>query len=164
MPSLQSFTTDLRTLRKNGSPQLFVSLASFLDSFTSPLVNRLWVTLYNYEETLIVNRFVGGQWMLDLVDTFGAGFVIFIVALLEMVGFIWVYGLNNVVRDIEFMLNMKIGLYWKFCWGIFIPFSLTIIFIHSTIGRLSSPLQYNGVDFPEGAVGWFLLIQYSESH
>jgi solute carrier family 6 amino acid transporter-like protein 5/7/9/14 len=78
--------------------------------------------------------------MLDLVDTFGAGFVIFVMALLELIGIAWVYGLSNVIRDIEFMLNKKISLvsfrfiklfilillfntihfmlqYWKFCWG-----------------------------------------------
>lgn len=96
--------------------------------------------------------------MLDLVDTFGAGFVIFIVALLEMVGFVWVYGLGNVVRDIEFMLNRKISVYWKFCWGFFIPVSLSVIFLQSTIKSLSKPLQYDGKNYPDSAIvcGWMI--------
>jgi len=61
----------------------------------------------------------GGQFMLTLVDYFGANFVIYVMATLEVIGVAWCYGLNRFCRDIEFMLNIKIGFYWKFCWGFF---------------------------------------------
>jgi len=75
----------------------------------------------------------GGLQMLDLVDHFGAGFVIYIMATLEMIGICWFYGLSNVVRDIEFMLSMKLSVYWKFCWGFFIPIVLIVMFIYNLV-------------------------------
>jgi solute carrier family 6 amino acid transporter-like protein 5/7/9/14 len=100
----------------------------------------------------------GGQWMLDLVDTFGAGFVILFMATMEMIGFIWVYGLSNIIRDVEFMLNKRISIYWKFCWGIFIPLSLSIIFLANFITRIKKPITYEDKDYPLPAIvfGWII--------
>ncbi|OXA50584.1 Sodium-dependent nutrient amino acid transporter 1 [Folsomia candida] len=129
------------------------------DQFSS--IEKKWITtvvcIVGFFSGLIYVT-PGGQFMLELVDTFGAGFIIFIVALLEMIGFVWIYGLNNLVRDIEFMLNIKISWYWKFCWSIFIPVSLSVIFIQATIKSASSTLKYNGASFPPEAVvcGWMI--------
>jgi solute carrier family 6 amino acid transporter-like protein 5/7/9/14 len=92
----------------------------------------------------------GGLWMLDLVDHFGAGFVIYVMATLEMIGICWIYGLSNVVRDVEYMLNKKIGFYWKFCWGFFIPFTLVFILGYSL--ATSKVIQYEGNDYPPIAI------------
>ena len=32
--------------------------------------------------------------------------------------------------DIKFMLNVSVGIYWKFCWVFFIPVSLTAILVY----------------------------------
>jgi solute carrier family 6 amino acid transporter-like protein 5/7/9/14 len=40
-------------------------------------------------------------------------------------------GLKNFLRDVEFMLGIRLGIYWKFTWGVFIPLSLMGIFIYS---------------------------------
>lgn len=93
----------------------------------------------------------GGQWMLELVDYFGAGFAIYVLATLEMVGIVWIYGLSNVVRDIEFMLNRKISFYWKFCWGFFIP--VMLVFILGYTLATSSALTYEGRPYPKIAIG-----------
>lgn len=55
--------------------------------------------------------------MLTLVDHFGANFVIYVMAIVEVAAVAWVYGLTNFCRDVEFMLGIKLGFYWKFCWG-----------------------------------------------
>lgn len=97
----------------------------------------------------------GGQWMLDLVDYFGATFVIYVMATVEIIGIIWVYGLNNVCRDIEFMLEDKIGkvgFYWKFCWGLFIPVMLIAVLIGSLID-LKDPIKYEGKLYPTAPLG-----------
>jgi solute carrier family 6 amino acid transporter-like protein 5/7/9/14 len=86
-----------------------------------------------------------------LVDYFGATFAIFLTAALEVVGIMWFYGINNFVKDIEFMLDLKIGWYWKICWGIVIPVGLTIILVHSLI--VTDPLSYNDVRYPTSALG-----------
>lgn len=58
----------------------------------------------------------GGLWMITLVDYYGAGSILYMIAILEMTGMIFVYGLPAIVRDIQFMLNRKISLYWQICW------------------------------------------------
>ena len=41
-------------------------------------------------------------------------------------------GLKNFLKDVEFMLGIRLGYYWKFTWGLFIPVTLGFIFIYST--------------------------------
>ena len=40
----------------------------------------------------------GGQFMLELVDHFGANFVIYVMATLEVMAIAWVYGLENFIQ------------------------------------------------------------------
>ena len=58
----------------------------------------------------------------------------------------WVYGLGRFQTDIKFMLNISVGLYWKFCWGFFIPVSLLAIFVYFL--STYSPLTYQGSPYP----------------
>lgn len=90
----------------------------------------------------------GGQHILNLVDYLGGGFVIFSLAILEVIGVSWVYGMRRFIRDIQFMIEgVSIGLYWKFCWGIFVPVSLTLILVYSIYQF--EWLEYSGVPLPE---------------
>jgi len=73
----------------------------------------------------------GGQFVLDIVDYFGGGFIMFVIALLEIIAVSWIYGLKNILKDVEFMLGIRLGYYWKFTWGLFIPVTLISIFIYS---------------------------------
>ncbi|CAG7629218.1 unnamed protein product [Allacma fusca] len=98
----------------------------------------------------------GGQFMLELVDHFGANFVIYVMATIEVMGVAWVYGLNNFLRDIEFMLGIRIGFYWKFCWGFFVPVGLSVILFYAL--ATDKRLTYNGWDYPDSAIvcGWMI--------
>ncbi|XP_035733050.1 sodium-dependent nutrient amino acid transporter 1-like isoform X2 [Vespa mandarinia] len=91
----------------------------------------------------------GGQWVLVLVDYYGTSFVVFILATFEMIGIIHVYGFENFIDDIEFMLDMKASMFWKICWFIITPVTLIIIFFY-TVANLS-PLVYAGKTFPTAA-------------
>ena len=97
----------------------------------------------------------GGQAILALVDYFGGGFIIFLIAIIEVIGvrlvrfpkveiyclsFSWIYGLRRLLSDIKFMMNISLGIYWKFCLGFFVPFSLIAIFIYFVITY--EPLTY----------------------
>ena len=70
---------------------------------------------------------------------------------LEIIAVNWVYGINNLCRDIEFMLGKKTGLYWKFCWTLLIPILLSIIFIYSQI--LAKPLKVGIHTLSPGIIG-----------
>lgn len=40
-------------------------------------------------------------------------------------------GLEQIVKDVRFMLGFGLGIYWKFTWCILIPIALTVIFIYA---------------------------------
>lgn len=91
----------------------------------------------------------GGQALLGLVDFFGGGFIIFVLALVEVVAVSWIYGIRRFTKDIHFMLGINVGIYWKFCWGFFIPVSLLGIFIYFI--WTFTPLTYQNIPYPISA-------------
>lgn len=93
----------------------------------------------------------GGQYILTLVDNYGGNFTIYVLATLECIGIAWFYGLNNITRDIEYMLNIRLNWYWKICWGIVVPVVLSVILVYSL--ATAEPLKHNGVTFPSSAIG-----------
>lgn len=94
--------------------------------------------------------FQGGQHILNLVDFYGGGFMIFAFAILEVIAIAWIYRLSRVIPDIKFMLGVELGIYWKFCWGLLIPVALGFFFFYST--ATAEPLKYGGVDYPDIAI------------
>lgn len=100
----------------------------------------------------------GGQWLLNLVDYFGGTFLIFVLAIGELVGVFWVYGLENFCNDAEFMLNRHPSCYWKICWGVVTPVLMIVIFIYSMITL--EPLTYNGNDYPDGYLSKWIFVTF----
>ncbi|XP_065339355.1 sodium-dependent nutrient amino acid transporter 1-like isoform X2 [Cloeon dipterum] len=98
----------------------------------------------------------GGQWILDLVDHYSGGFIIYILALTEVIGIAWIYGLENFCRDIEFMLGIKVSWYWRLCWGVISPIFLLAILLYSLVTMES--FKYGGKEYPASAqaCGWAL--------
>ena len=43
----------------------------------------------------------------------------------------WIYGVSNIVRDLEFMLKTKFSAYLKICWGLIAPLSLLTILVYN---------------------------------
>ncbi|CAG7650724.1 unnamed protein product, partial [Allacma fusca] len=54
------------------------------------------------------------------------------------------------------MLERKIGLYWKICWGFIVPVGLSLILMY-TLATIE-PLKHEGNFFPSSAIicGWIL--------
>ncbi|CAL8125443.1 unnamed protein product [Orchesella dallaii] len=104
----------------------------------------------------IVYTTPGGQFIVDLVDFFGGSFVIYTTSVLEVIGIAWIYGVYNYLDDIEFMLNIRLGIYWKACWGVVIPIFLTIILVYSLVEDISP--THNDQTYPVIALvfGWGL--------
>lgn len=104
----------------------------------------------------------GGQWILQLVDHFGATFLIYVMATLEIVGICWIYGLDNVCRDLEFMLEKqmckRVSIYWKICWALIIPAVLFIVIILSLVEFGENGISLGGKPYPVGYLifGWIL--------
>ncbi|KAK2714104.1 sodium-dependent nutrient amino acid transporter 1-like isoform X2 [Artemia franciscana] len=100
----------------------------------------------------------GGQYILDLVDYFGGGFIIFIMAILETFAISWIYGYKNLIRDIHFMIGTKLSFYWVVEWGFFIPVTLLAIFVYSLFKY--EPLKIGDSYMPTSATtaGWILTL------
>ncbi|XP_026470122.1 sodium-dependent nutrient amino acid transporter 1-like [Ctenocephalides felis] len=98
-----------------------------------------------------------GQWLLNLVDYFGATFLIFALAIIQNIGVFWIYGLENYCLDVEFMVGVRVGPYWRICWGFVTPVLMTIIFIYSL--AVMKPLKYSELFYPDSyyAAGWTML-------
>ena len=92
----------------------------------------------------------GGQFILNLVDFYGGGFMIFALAVLEVVAITYVYGMRRVLDDIKFMLGIDLNMYWKFCWGFLIPAALSFFFVYFT--ATFDRIQYAGVPYPDIAI------------
>ncbi|KAJ8730101.1 hypothetical protein PYW07_017139 [Mythimna separata] len=75
----------------------------------------------------------GGQYVLELVDHFGGTFLVLFCAIAEIIGVVWIYGLEKLCIDIEYMLGIKTGFYWRICWGIIMPAMMITVFIYALI-------------------------------
>lgn len=98
----------------------------------------------------------GGQWMLNLVDHFGGTFLIFALAILQLIGIFWIYGrmskngqahfflllfntgIESFCWDMEFMLNRKVTPFWRITWFIVTPVLMLVIFLYS-MAKLENP-------------------------
>ncbi|XP_049528168.1 sodium-dependent nutrient amino acid transporter 1-like isoform X4 [Dermacentor silvarum] len=93
-----------------------------------------------------------GNKMRLLFDNYGIGRALFLYAIFEVVGLVWVYGWKNICGDIGYMLGKPVSWYWKITWGILTPVSLIAIFIYGTVTEKSSSTLP-----PIGqAIGWIL--------
>lgn len=94
--------------------------------------------------------------MLELVDYYAASFVVFILATLEITGIFWIYGLENFLDDVEYMLKRRPSAYWRFCWGVITPLLLAVILVYTLISL--TPLTYSGISYPDSAHGAYLFV------
>jgi len=99
-----------------------------------------------------------GQYMPDLMNTYGASLSVMIIAVVEMVAFMWGYGVNNFCRDIKHMLGFTPGWYFKICWVLISSLFLVAIFIAACSEW--QLLSYGSVPYPAWAhtIGWELTL------
>ncbi|GIY53221.1 sodium-dependent nutrient amino acid transporter 1 [Caerostris extrusa] len=45
----------------------------------------------------------------------------------------WILGLRNFCNDVEFMLNKRPGIFWKFTWSCTAPIALMVIFVFGVV-------------------------------
>lgn len=75
----------------------------------------------------------------------------FILAIAELIAFGWIYGVRRICLDIEFMLGIKTGWYWRICWAIVTPLLMISILIYHL--SILEPLKYNNYVYPDIAYG-----------
>nr|XP_061841449.1 sodium- and chloride-dependent neutral and basic amino acid transporter B(0+)-like [Nerophis lumbriciformis] len=94
-----------------------------------------------------------GIYWVTLMDSFGTSWVIIILALMENIGFCFIYGGSRLIEDIEMMIGKKscwFWLWWKACWFFISPCVLGVILVWSL--KTFRPLSYGGAQLPSWAV------------
>ncbi len=71
---------------------------------------------------------LSGQFVFDLMDTYGGGLGVLWVAIFETAIIMWVYGVNRFSDDLRFMLSTKTSYVWRICW-VATPVILMAIFV-----------------------------------
>jgi len=99
-----------------------------------------------------------GQYVLDLMDTYGAGMSVIIIAIFELVAIMWGYGVSNFCKDLKSMLGFTPSWYFKICWFVVSPVALVTVFI-AGCASWTKP-SYGTVAYPDWAhlIGWLLML------
>lgn len=67
------------------------------------------------------------MYVLQLLDWYAASISVILICFLELLCISWFYGIENFVRDIEFMLNTKLHWWWRLCWKYITPIILMVL-------------------------------------
>ncbi|XP_071944236.1 sodium-dependent serotonin transporter-like [Antedon mediterranea] len=93
----------------------------------------------------------GGQYVIQLIDAYGAASTLLAIVLLEAIAVAWIYGNRRFEADVKSMLGRPPGIYWKICWCFLTPTVLTFIVIFGIIEY--KPLVFDGYVYPTWAIG-----------
>lgn len=98
-----------------------------------------------------------GNYIRLLFDNYGVGQAVFLYAILELVGLMWIYGWKNICKDFEYMLQHNLSPFWKITWAFITPVALIVIFIYGNVDLSSSVGEGDSKLPPLGqALGWML--------
>lgn len=75
---------------------------------------------------LTSNCLQGGQYVLEVMDKYGGSTALIFIAICECIAISWIYGYKNIAADIHFMLDKKLGIYWKCTWRYTAPAVLVV--------------------------------------
>uniref|UniRef100_A0A3Q1EXR0 Transporter n=1 Tax=Acanthochromis polyacanthus TaxID=80966 RepID=A0A3Q1EXR0_9TELE len=100
-----------------------------------------------------------GIYWVTLIDQFVASWVMLILALMEITGFCYIYGVNRFIKDIEMMIGKKsfcFWLWWRACW-LFLTPCIIVILVWSLV--IFVPPTYGKVEYPAWglALGWCMV-------
>ncbi|XP_037555084.1 sodium-dependent proline transporter-like isoform X1 [Dermacentor silvarum] len=99
----------------------------------------------------------GGQYVLNLLDTYCAGVSALFIAMCEVMALMWLYGVRRFSNDIKFMLGKSPPWIFRFSWAFLSPLILCVLVVYGL--AMAAPVMYNNVEpYPAWAnrVGWFL--------
>ncbi|XP_014260185.1 sodium- and chloride-dependent transporter XTRP3 [Cimex lectularius] len=105
-----------------------------------------------------------GEYWLKLFDSFAGTIGLVVIALLEMIAVIFIYGHEKFTQDIEDMTGYRPGIYWQVTWRFLAPVIMTCILISSIAFRIIKKSTYMAWDKNKGETveleypGWVMAI------
>jgi SNF family Na+-dependent transporter len=70
----------------------------------------------------------GGEYLVNLLNIYGPGISILFVVFVEAVGVCWFYGVDRFSSDIQLMIGIRPGLFWRLCWNWISPLFILVSF------------------------------------
>lgn len=120
----------------------------YLDTKTKETVFRLAVCVGFFLVGLpMCTR--SGLYIQNLLDNYISGYPVLICAALESFAFGWIYGIQNIKRDLKMMLGSFPNIYWIFCWKFLTPVFTTAAVILSIV--VNQEVTLNDYRYPQWA-------------
>ncbi|XP_069676078.1 sodium- and chloride-dependent transporter XTRP3 isoform X2 [Periplaneta americana] len=91
-----------------------------------------------------------GEYWLKLFDSFAGTIGLVLVALLETVAVMYVYGHKKFTQDIEDMTGYRPGWYWQITWRFLGPLLMTVILVSSLVFMIINKPEYQAWKAEEG--------------
>ncbi|KAM7352563.1 neurotransmitter transporter-like [Cochliomyia hominivorax] len=137
--------------------QIEAIISSILDEIPKVRPHKFAVTLiscilmFSMSIVLTTN---GGMFILQLLDWYSASVSVILICIFEIVMVGWIYGVDNFINDIYFMIGKKPERIWHYCWKYITPLILVSIFFTTII--FNRPVRYNDQAYPAWSiiVGW----------
>ncbi|XP_078056862.1 inactive sodium-dependent neutral amino acid transporter B(0)AT3 [Mustelus asterias] len=86
------------------------------------------ICLVSFSIALIFTTSSGSYW-LTIFDNYGTALPLLIIAFFELIGVIYVYGINKFCDDLEFMTGRRPNFYWRVTWRFISPLLLFTVFV-----------------------------------
>ncbi|RZB73474.1 sodium- and chloride-dependent glycine transporter 2-like [Asbolus verrucosus] len=137
--------------------QIEAIISSVIDEYPSLRKRKMVVTFTSCVIMMLLSfMFVtnGGMYLLQLFDWYAASISVILICLVEVFIVGWTYGVNNFVRDLEFMIQKEIHWWWILSWKIINPLILASIFITTIV--FNTRITYRGIVYPDWSItlGW----------
>ncbi|KAM6224388.1 inactive sodium-dependent neutral amino acid transporter B(0)AT3 [Rhynchocyon petersi] len=84
-----------------------------------------------------------GSYWVEILDNYIASMNLLIVAFFEVIGVVYVYGMQRFCDDVEWMTGRRPGLYWQVMWKVISPLMLLAVLIAYIALLVQKPLSYN---------------------
>ncbi|XP_008203185.1 sodium- and chloride-dependent transporter XTRP3 isoform X2 [Nasonia vitripennis] len=91
-----------------------------------------------------------GEYWLKMFDSFAGTIGLVLVALMEMLAVVYVYGHKKFTQDIEDMTGYRPGLYWQITWKYLAPVIMVAILIASIVSMFIKKPMYSAWDASTG--------------
>ncbi|TRY97396.1 hypothetical protein DNTS_032905, partial [Danionella cerebrum] len=94
---------------------------------------------------LIALTFVqgSGNYWLALFDGFAGSIPLLVIALVEIIAVVYIYGIDRFNKDLEFMVGHKPNLFWQITWRFLSPITILVILLFFFITTVSKQLSYS---------------------
>ncbi|XP_014662881.1 PREDICTED: sodium- and chloride-dependent transporter XTRP3A-like [Priapulus caudatus] len=84
-----------------------------------------------------------GEYWVGLFDTFSASFGLSVVAFMEMIGVIYIYGWKRFSDDLEEMTGIRPGIFWQATWRFVSPVIILVVVVASIVSSALKPFSYS---------------------